>query len=61
MSLPQLLAVAEIQRRLCEIFPEGTANRGYCTREIAAKTIYAMLYIGAIEDRASCVPIRPRV
>lgn len=56
MSLPQLLAVAEIQRRLCEIFPEGTANRGYCTREIAAKTIYAMLYIGAIEDRAFMRP-----
>jgi len=49
--LPPLLAVAEIQRRLCEIFPEGTANRGYCTREIAAKTIYVMLYIGAIGDR----------
>jgi hypothetical protein len=47
--LPELLAVAEIHRRLSHIFPEGIANRGYCTREIAAKTIYVMLYIGAIE------------
>ncbi len=54
--LPQLLSVAEIQRRLFEIFPEGTANRGYCTREIAAKTIYVMLYIGAIGDRAFLRP-----
>jgi hypothetical protein len=29
---------------------------GYCTREIAAKTIYVMLYIGAIEDRAFLRP-----
>lgn len=56
VPLPQLLPVAEIQRRLCEIFPEGTANRGYCTREIAAKTIYVMLYIGAIGDRAFLRP-----
>lgn len=46
---PELPPVAEIERRLLRIFPEGTANRGYCTREIAAKTIYVMLYIGAIE------------
>lgn len=56
MPLPQLLAVAGIQQRLGDIFPEGTANRGYCTREIAAKTIYVMLYIGAIEDRAFLRP-----
>lgn len=47
--LPDLLPVPEIQERLFEIFPEGTPNRGYCTREIAAKTIYVMLYIGAVE------------
>lgn len=46
---PELLPVAEIQRRLFEIFPDGTPNRGYCTREIAAKTIYVMLYIEAVE------------
>lgn len=47
-SLPPLLAVKRIQERLLAIFPEGTSNRGYCTREIAAKTIFVMLYAGAI-------------
>jgi hypothetical protein len=41
--------VREIQDRLLRIFPEGSANRGYCTREIAAKTIFVMLYVGAVE------------
>jgi hypothetical protein len=53
MSRPLLLpliTVHEIQERLLKIFPEGTPNRGYCTREIAAKAIFVMLYIGAVED-----------
>lgn len=49
VPVPDLLPVPGIQERLLEIFPEGTPNRGYCTREIAAKTIYVMLYIGAVE------------
>lgn len=49
MTLPPLLGVDEIHTRLRQIFPEGSPNRGYCTREIAAKTVYVMLYIGAIE------------
>lgn len=49
MMLPPLVTVEEIHARLRLIFPEGTPNRGYCTREIAAKTIYVMLYIGALE------------
>jgi hypothetical protein len=48
--LPPLITVPEIHERLSKIFPEGTPNRGYCTREIAAKTVFVMLYIGAIED-----------
>lgn len=48
-SFPELLPVGKIQERLFQIFPEGTPNRGYCTREIAAKTIYVMLYVGAVE------------
>jgi len=48
-ELPPLLPVADIQRRLAEIFPEGTPNRGYCTRDIAAKTVFVMLYVGAVE------------
>lgn len=51
-ELSPLLPVAEIQKRLLEIFPEGTPNRGYCTREIAAKTVFVMLYVGAIEGQS---------
>ena len=47
--LPSLLEVAEIQDRLREIFPEGTPQRGYCTREMAARTVFVMLYVGAVE------------
>ena len=49
MDLPPLLPVAKIHERLPEIFPEGTSNRNYVTREMAAKTIFVMLYIGAID------------
>ena len=49
MPLPAVLAVTEIHERLQAIFPEGTANRNYVTREIAAKTVFVMLYIRAVE------------
>ena len=49
MALPPLLAVADIHVRLQAIFPDGTANRNYVTREIAAKTVFVLLYIGAVE------------
>jgi len=49
MSLPPLPAVTDIHERLQIVFPEGTANRNYVTREIAAKTVFVMLYIGAVE------------
>lgn len=49
MRLPPLLPVPEILERLQRVFPEGTANRNYVIREIAAKTIFAMLYIGAVD------------
>ena len=49
MPLPPLPAVADIHERLQTIFPEGTANRNYVTREIAAKTVFVMLYVGAVE------------
>ena len=47
--LPPLLDVPEIHRRLLAIFPEGTPQRGYCTREMAARTVFVMLYVGAVE------------
>jgi hypothetical protein len=38
-----------VQERLPLIFPEGTPNRGYCVRELAASTVFVALYIGAVE------------
>ncbi|MCY4594551.1 MAG: BsuBI/PstI family type II restriction endonuclease [Bryobacterales bacterium] len=53
MPLPPLLPVPEIHQRLQSIFPEGTVNRNFVIREMAAKTIFVMLYVGAVdgEDR----------
>lgn len=50
MSLPTLLPVEMIEERLKIIFPEGIPNRSYVTRRMAARTIFVMLYIGAIEE-----------
>lgn len=49
MSLPPYTTREAIAARLSMIFPEGTPNRGYCTRELAASTVFTMLYIGAVE------------
>ena len=49
MTLPPLLPWKEIHARLPEIFPEGSANREHSIWEIAAKTIFVMLYVGAVE------------
>ena len=49
MPLPLLLTVRDIHERLQAVFPDGIANRNYLTREIAAKTVFVMLYIGAVE------------
>lgn len=49
MKLPPFISSDEVQRRLTLIFPEGTPNRSYCIRELAASTVFAMLYIGAVE------------
>ena len=53
MALPPLPAVTDIHGRLQTIFPDGTANRNYVTREIAAKSLFVMLYIGAVKG-AEC-------
>ncbi len=50
MTLPALLGWPDVHSRLQEIFPEGSPNRAQCVWEIAAKTIFVMLYVGAIED-----------
>lgn len=49
MPLPPAPSLQTILQRLLVIFPEGTENRNWLTREIAGKTIYAMFYIGAVE------------
>lgn len=49
MPFPLLLPREAIHQRLQQIFPEGTPNRRYCIRELAASTVFAALYIGAVE------------
>ena len=47
--LPPILPVFGISERLQQIFPDGTPGRNYVTREMSAKTIFVMLYVGAVE------------
>lgn len=49
MNLPPLPPWTTIHARLPDIFPPGSANRERSTWEIAAKTIFVMLYVGAVE------------
>ncbi len=49
ISYPKILPVDDIRTRLEAIFPEGIDNRNYVIREMAAKTIFVMLYAGAVE------------
>ena len=49
MPLPPVLSVPEARDRLSAIFAEGTPNRNHVVREMAAKTVFVMLYIGAVE------------
>ena len=48
-ELPRVPSLRTIRDRLPEVFPEGTENRSYVTREIAASSIFVMFYTGAIE------------
>src|ERR1700722_1760815 len=47
--LPSLPDVEVIRARLQVIFPEGTPGRARCTGLATARTIFVMLYVGAIE------------
>ena len=49
MALLPYVSREVIAERLPLIFPEGTPNRTYCTRELAASTVFTALYIGAVE------------
>lgn len=53
MSLPPYATREAVAALLPMIFPDGTPNRGYCTRELAASTVFTMLYIGAVEGSGS--------
>lgn len=48
-ALSKVPPLSLIQSRLPKIFPEGTENRAYLVRNMAAKTIFVMFYTGAIE------------
>jgi hypothetical protein len=48
-DLPSHIGRAQISARLQTIFPEGTPQRNYCTRDLAASTVFVALYIGAVD------------
>ena len=47
-DLPPYASRDLVAERLPLIFPEGTPNRIYCTREMAASTVFVAIYIGAV-------------
>lgn len=49
MDLLEVPALQIIRERLPIIFPDGTEHRQYIIREMAARTIYVMFYVGAVE------------
>ncbi len=51
MNFPPLLSWPEIHKRLPVIFPAGLRNREHSIWEISARTIFVMLYAGAVEGR----------
>lgn len=53
--LPPISDVETIRERLQRIFPPGTPNRGYVVREMAARTVFVMLYVGALRSNARFV------
>lgn len=48
-QLPPYVTRELVAERLPLIFPEGTPNRIYCVRDLAASTVFTGLYIGAVE------------
>lgn len=53
--LPPLPDIPEVQARLQAIFPEGSPRRNYCVRDMAARTVFVMLYVGAVEGTATWI------
>lgn len=48
MPLPPVPSIELIAERLPIIFPQGTEHRNYVIREMAARTVFVMLYAGAV-------------
>ena len=48
-ALPPYVGRDLVEERLPLIFPEGTPNRIYCTRQLSASTVFTMIYIGAVQ------------
>jgi len=48
-QLPPYIPRELVAERLLLVFPEGTPNRTYCVRDLAASTVFTGLYIGAVE------------
>lgn len=55
MSLPAVPSLELIKERLPLIFPEGTENRNYVVRDMAARTVYVMFYAGAVEGSGNWI------
>ncbi|MBI3993508.1 MAG: restriction endonuclease [Candidatus Lambdaproteobacteria bacterium] len=49
MPLPPYVPKSLVAERLPLIFPEGTPNRPHCIWDVAACTVFVMLYTGAVE------------
>jgi hypothetical protein len=50
-SFPPVIPFKKIHERLQAIFPEGSPNRAHSVWELSARTIFVMLYVGAVEGR----------
>jgi hypothetical protein len=48
-KLPPVPRLALVAKRLEAIFPEGVSHRIYCVRDVAARTVWVMLYASAID------------
>ena len=50
-ALPPYVSREIVAERLPLIFPEGTPHRRYCIRDLAASTVFVLIYIGAVAGR----------
>jgi len=49
MLLTPYVPLDLVAARLPRIFPDGMPNRTYCVRDVAVKTVFSALYIGAVQ------------